>query len=53
MRGCCRVKTSVWCRIWTSATRETRATMADLAVRNVVAVLRGRPAITPVRQVAE
>ena len=32
-----------------SATRETRATMADLAVRNVVAVLRGRPAITPVR----
>ena len=32
-----------------SATRETLATMADLAVRNVVAVLRGRPAITPVR----
>ena len=32
-----------------SATRETRATMADLAVRNVVAVLCGRPAITPVR----
>ena len=31
-----------------SATRETRATMADLAVRNVVAVLRRRPAITPV-----
>ena len=36
-----------------SATRETRATMADLAVRNVVAVLRGRPAITPVRQADE
>jgi glyoxylate reductase len=31
-----------------SATRETRAAMADLAVRNVVAVLTGQPPITPV-----
>jgi lactate dehydrogenase-like 2-hydroxyacid dehydrogenase len=31
-----------------SATVETRAAMADLAVRNVVAVLRGEPALTPV-----
>jgi glyoxylate reductase len=31
-----------------SATTETRTAMADLAVRNVVAVLSGRPAITPV-----
>jgi glyoxylate reductase len=30
-----------------SATRETRTAMADLAVRNVVAVLEGRPALTP------
>jgi glyoxylate reductase len=30
-----------------SATRETRAAMADLAVRNVIAVLAGRPALTP------
>ena len=32
-----------------SATRETRASMVDLAVRNVLAVLGGRPAVTPVR----
>ncbi len=32
-----------------SATRETLATVADLAVRNVVAVFSGRQAITPVR----
>ena len=32
-----------------SATRETRATMAELAVQNVVAVLDDRPAVTPVR----
>ncbi len=32
-----------------SATTETRTAMADLAVRNVVAVLSGAPAITPVR----
>ena len=31
-----------------SATRETRVMMAELAVRNVVAVLCGRPAMTPV-----
>jgi glyoxylate reductase len=31
-----------------SATRETRTAMADLAVRNVLAVLEGRPPITPV-----
>lgn len=31
-----------------SATTETRTAMADLAVRNVVAVLQGRPALTPV-----
>jgi lactate dehydrogenase-like 2-hydroxyacid dehydrogenase len=31
-----------------SATRETRLAMADLAVRNVVEVLAGRPALTPV-----
>ena len=30
-----------------SATRETRTAMADLAVRNAIAVLEGRPAITP------
>ena len=32
-----------------SATHETRAAMADLAVRNVVAVLGGLAAVTPVR----
>jgi glyoxylate reductase len=31
-----------------SATTETRTAMADLAVRNAVAVLSGQPAITPV-----
>ncbi len=31
-----------------SATRETRVAMADLAVDNVLAVLSGRPAITPI-----
>jgi len=31
-----------------SATRETRSAMASLAVDNVIAVLTGRPAITPV-----
>jgi lactate dehydrogenase-like 2-hydroxyacid dehydrogenase len=31
-----------------SATRETRTAMADLAVRNVLAVLDGRPPVTPV-----
>jgi len=31
-----------------SATRETRLAMADLAVRNVIAVLNGRPPLTPV-----
>lgn len=31
-----------------SATRETRTAMADLAVRNVIAVLSGRPPLTPV-----
>ena len=31
-----------------SATRETRTAMAELAVRNVVEVLGGRPAVTPV-----
>jgi glyoxylate reductase len=30
-----------------SATRETRTAMADLAVRNVIAVLAGDPAVTP------
>jgi glyoxylate reductase len=30
-----------------SATRETRTAMADLAVRNVVAVLTGQPPLTP------
>lgn len=31
-----------------SATRETRTAMADLAVRNVIAVLTGNPPLTPV-----
>jgi glyoxylate reductase len=31
-----------------SATRETRTAMADLAVANALAVLQGRPALTPV-----
>ena len=31
-----------------SATTETRTAMADLAVENVIAVLVGRPALTPV-----
>jgi glyoxylate reductase len=31
-----------------SATRETRTAMAELAVRNALAVLHGRPALTPV-----
>jgi glyoxylate reductase len=31
-----------------SATRETRIAMADLAVDNVLSVLAGRPAITPI-----
>jgi lactate dehydrogenase-like 2-hydroxyacid dehydrogenase len=31
-----------------SGTIETRTAMADLAVRNVAAILTGRPAITPV-----
>ena len=31
-----------------SATRETRTAMADLAVRNVIAVLSGQPPLTPV-----
>jgi glyoxylate reductase len=31
-----------------SATRETRTAMADMAVANVIAVLQGRPALTPV-----
>ena len=31
-----------------SATRETRTAMADLAVRNVIAVLSGKPPISPV-----
>lgn len=31
-----------------SATRETRTAMADLAVRNVMAVLEGRPPLTPI-----
>lgn len=34
-----------------SATRETRTAMANLAVDNVVAVLSGRPALTPVESV--
>jgi glyoxylate reductase len=35
-----------------SATRETRTAMIDLAVSNVIEVLRGRPALTPVRPAA-
>ena len=31
-----------------SATRETRTAMADLAVRNVLAVLAGDPPLTPI-----
>jgi glyoxylate reductase len=31
-----------------SATRETRTAMAELAVKNVIAVLRGQPPLTPV-----
>ncbi|HXH07049.1 MAG TPA: NAD(P)-dependent oxidoreductase, partial [Vicinamibacterales bacterium] len=31
-----------------SATRETRTAMAELAAKNVVAVLRGQPPLTPV-----
>ena len=34
-----------------SATHETRVAMADLAARNVEAVLQGRPPLTPVMQV--
>ena len=30
-----------------SATRETRTAMADMAVRNAVAVLEGSPPLTP------
>ncbi len=33
-----------------SATRETRTAMAQLAVRNVIEVLGGRPAVTPVER---
>jgi glyoxylate reductase len=32
-----------------SATRETRTAMAELAVRNALAVLNGEPPLTPVR----
>lgn len=32
-----------------SATRETRAAMADLAIDNVLTVLSGQPALTPIR----
>jgi glyoxylate reductase len=35
-----------------SATRETRTAMIDLAVSNVIEVLSGRPALTPVRPAA-
>jgi glyoxylate reductase len=35
-----------------SATRETRTAMIDLAVSNVIEVLQGRPALTPVRPTA-
>jgi len=31
-----------------SATRETRTAMIELAVKNVLAVVQGRPALTPV-----
>jgi glyoxylate reductase len=31
-----------------SATRETRTAMIELAIKNAVAVLHGRPALTPV-----
>ncbi len=31
-----------------SATRETRTAMADLAARNMIAVLSGKPPLTPV-----
>jgi glyoxylate reductase len=31
-----------------SATTETRTAMAELAVRNVIAVLKGHPPLTPV-----
>ena len=31
-----------------SATRETRTAMIDLAVRNVIEVVHGRPPLTPV-----
>ncbi len=31
-----------------SATTETRTAMADLAVRNVIAVLSGQPPLTPI-----
>jgi glyoxylate reductase len=33
-----------------SATRETRTAMAELAARNVIAVLNGKPPLTPVRE---
>jgi glyoxylate reductase len=36
-----------------SATRETRTAMAELAVRNVLAVLSGQPPLTPVRPAQE
>jgi glyoxylate reductase len=36
-----------------SATRETRTAMAELAVRNVLAVLNGQPPLTPVRPAQE
>ncbi len=32
-----------------SATRETRKAMADLAIDNVLAVLSGQPALTPIK----
>lgn len=46
--ACSGVRTSCRCRNVGSATVETRTAMADLAVANVLAVLAGRDAVSPV-----
>jgi hypothetical protein len=47
-RSCCRSRTSVLSPHLGSATRETRLAMAELAVRNVIAVLEGRAPLTEI-----
>ena len=48
MRRCSPLEQVVLAPHLGSATRETRLAMADLAVRNVIAVLGGHPPVTPV-----